>query len=178
MLATRDIPLLVMPRMRRLVEENLPWRDLVDRRNITPVTLAADRPYQLDEYLTIEPIPVPHRDEHSETVAFRIVGPEHSLLFLPDIDSWEDLDATGRSIEDFIASVDVALLDGTFLDGEELGGRNMAAIPHPTIRYTLDRLAALPQAEQEKVRFIHLNHTNRAESLDLPVVREGEIYPL
>ena len=38
----------------------------------------------------------------------------------------------------------------------------MADIPHPFIVESLRRFAPLPEKEREKVRFIHLNHTNPA----------------
>lgn len=175
MLDVRRLPVMVMPKMRRFLEENLPWSDLIARENILPVTLLADHPHQLNERITIEPIPVPHRDEHSETVAFRVRGPERSLLFLPDIDSWEDLDRQGRSIEEMIASVDHAWIDGTFLEEGELPERSLSEVPHPTITESMARFSSLPPSERAKIGFIHLNHTNRAETArpDLPVVAEG-----
>ena len=39
--------------------------------------------------LTFLPLPVPHRDELSDTHAFVIRGPRRSLLHLPDHDEWE-----------------------------------------------------------------------------------------
>jgi pyrroloquinoline quinone biosynthesis protein B len=99
---------------------------------------------------------VPHRDEYSETVAWRITGPNRSVLYLPDIDSW---DAWDVAIEDVLATVDVAYLDGTFWADGELA-RDMTEIPHPRIRDTMARLARLPASERAKVRFLHLNHTN------------------
>ena len=38
----------------------------------------------------------------------------------------------------------------------------MTGFPHPMIAATLERLAALPESERSKVRFLHLNHTNPA----------------
>ena len=102
------------------------------------------------------------RQEYSEVLGFRIDGPGRSVLFIPDIDSWDELDATGVRIEDLIAGVDVAYLDGTFFGEGELPGRSMKGIPHPPISTSLERFGALPPSERAKVRFIHLNHTNPA----------------
>ncbi len=178
MLNADRLPVMVMPRMERFLRENLPWSDLVARGNIVPVSLVAERPHRLNDRLTIEAIPVPHRDEHSETVAFRLTGPDRSLLFMPDIDSWEDLDATGLTIEELVASVDVALLDGTFRSAEELPGGSIAEIPHPLISRSVERFARLPENERRKIRFIHLNHSNPAERMGDPVAREGERFLL
>lgn len=108
---------------------------------------------------------VPHRDEYSDTHAIRISGPNSSLLFLPDHDDWgrtlEKVDED--SIRDWLASLGVgyALLDGTFWDGNELGGRDMSQIPHPTISDTLSRIGERQGGDPE-IAFIHLNHTNPA----------------
>ena len=48
-----------------------------------------------------------------------------------------------------------------FADGE-LRGRDMSKIPHPFITESMERFAELPKAERNKVRFLHLNHTNPA----------------
>lgn len=151
------VPVYAMPRMKAFLERNGPWRQLVELGNIELRPIAADQLLALNERLSITPLLVPHRDEFSETVGFRIQGPSRWVLYIPDIDKWERWD---RSIEEEIARVDVALLDGTFFSGDELGGRDMSEIPHPSVRETMKRLASLPPAERAKVRFIHLNHTN------------------
>jgi pyrroloquinoline quinone biosynthesis protein B len=81
---------------------------------------------------------------------------------MPDIDSWRELDELGTRIEDLVASVDTAYLDGTFFANGEIPGRDMSGFPHPFIADSLARFAALPEKERAKIRFIHLNHTNPA----------------
>ena len=100
---------------------------------------------------------VPHRDEYSETVGFRIRGPSRTIIYLPDIDKWERWEL---AIEDLMADADVAYLDGTFFAAEELPGRDMSEIPHPFIVESISRFKSLPAKERNKVRFIHANHTN------------------
>ncbi len=160
MLDTTALPVLTMPRMKCFLEENLPWSLLVRRKNIVLQPLQANAPHTLNSRLALVPLPVPHRDEYSETVGFKIEGPNRSVLFIPDIDRWEDWDAWGQSIEEQIANVDVALLDGTFFDERELPGRDMTQIPHPTVKSSLQRFKDLPADERRKIRFIHLNHSN------------------
>lgn len=158
------VPVYAMPRMAEFLEHNGPWSQLVSLHNIDIRPLTADTPVALNDRITITPIPVPHRDEFSETVAFRIDGPSLSALYLPDIDKWEKWDALGRRIEDEIAKVNIAYLDATFFSGDELGGpgsgRDISQIPHPFVVESLARFAALPPEERAKIRFIHLNHTN------------------
>ena len=84
------------------------------------------------------------------------------MLFVPDIDSWDQWDAMGVRLEVELAKVDVAYLDGTFFANGEIPGRDMTGFPHPFITKTMERLGGLPEAERGKVRFIHLNHTNPA----------------
>jgi len=108
----------------------------------------------------VTPFLVPHRQEFSEVAGFRIEGPEKSALFIPDIDSWEYWDAAGVKIEDRIAEADFAFLDATFYSGDELPGRDMSKIPHPTVVHSMQRFSALDAAEKSKVHFIHMNHTN------------------
>lgn len=166
--ATR-VPVYAMPRMRSFLERNGPWRQLVELGNVELRPLAAETPVALNERIRVTPLVVPHRDEYSETVGFRINGPGRSILYIPDIDKWERWE---QSIEEEVKRVDVALLDGTFFSGDELGGRDMAEIPHPSVRESMERLSNLPPAERGKVRFIHLNHTNPLLDVDGEAMRE------
>lgn len=159
-LGTRAVPVYTMPRMDAFLRANGPWDLLVRLGNVELRRLAHGVPMHLGARLTATPLLVPHRDEYSETVAFRIAGPRRTLLWLPDIDKWERWDAQGTRLEDVIAGVDVAYLDGTFFADGEVPGRSMAEIPHPFVRETIARLARLPPAERAKVRFVHLNRTN------------------
>lgn len=161
-MGARGVKVWVMPRMRTFLESNGPWSQLVSQGNIALAPLRAGEPVELKAGLTATPIEVPHRQEFSEVVGFRIAGPNRRVLFIPDIDSWEQWDALGTRLEDELRAVDIAYLDGTFYSGDELPGRDMALVPHPLITHTMDRLASLPPAERAKVRFIHLNHTNPA----------------
>jgi pyrroloquinoline quinone biosynthesis protein B len=148
--------------MEEFLRSNGPWDQLVRYGNVELRSLADGTPVRLGERLTVTPFLVPHRQEYSEVVGFRIDGPHRSVLYVPDIDSWEAWDAAGSRIEDRIAQVDVAWLDGTFFANGEIPGRDMTGFPHPFIRHTIERLASLPPEERAKVRFLHLNHTNPA----------------
>jgi pyrroloquinoline quinone biosynthesis protein B len=158
-MGARGVRVWAMPRMRAFLAANGPWSQLVQLRNIELLPLAADSAVSLGDSLTVTPFLVPHRDEFSETVGFRIAGPRGSAAFLPDIDKWERWD---RRIEDLVQGAQVAYLDGTFFDGAELPGRDMREIPHPFIVESLDRFAPLPPEVRARVRFLHLNHTNPA----------------
>jgi pyrroloquinoline quinone biosynthesis protein B len=165
-MGARDVPVFAMPRMVEYLRTNGPWDQLVRYKNITLKPLAAGTPVRLNERVTIEPVVVPHRQEYSEVVGYRITGPDRAVLFISDIDSWREWDEMGTRIEDAVAGVDVAYLDGTFFADGEIPGRDMSAFPHPFIAHTMERFGSLPAEERGKVRFIHFNHTNPAVNAD------------
>jgi pyrroloquinoline quinone biosynthesis protein B len=184
-IGAKGVPVYAMPRMRDFLVNNGPWSQLVKLENIALKPLKTGVPVQLATHLQVIPIMVPHRQEFSEVVGFRIEGPGRKVLFIPDIDSWEQWDAAGTRIEDEIARVDVAYLDATFFANGEIPGRDMSGFPHPFIRHSIARFAKLPAKEKAKVRFIHLNHTNKAlwpgtaergelEAAGFRVAEEGE----
>lgn len=145
-----------MRRMREFLESNGPWSQLVELNNIR---LRPLRNFQTEPLgvIRVTPLLVPHRDEYSETVGFIILGPSRSALFIPDINKWELWE---RDILEQIRNVDYALLDATFFDGDELPGRDMSEIPHPFVVESMALFDSLPAAEQEKIYFIHMNHSN------------------
>ncbi len=154
---TRDVPVYAMPRMRDFLASNGPWEQLVRYRNIKLIGLEDGREVTLGDTLTVTPFLVPHRDEYSETVGYRIDGPNRSAVFIPDIDKWAHWDT---DIRDVVRSVDYALLDAAFYADGELAGRDMSAIPHPYVVESMALLDKLTSDEKSRVIFIHMNHTN------------------
>ena len=150
------------PKLLGFLGSNGPWSLLFRAGHAKGNALAPGATTTLTETLSVSAIQVPHRDEFSDTVAFRIEGPSHALLYLPDIDKWERWET---SLESVLESVDFALIDGTFYGPGELPGRDMAEVPHPFIVETMERLAPLAAAERAKVYFTHLNHSNPAAAL-------------
>jgi pyrroloquinoline quinone biosynthesis protein B len=152
-MAARSLPLYGTPRLNAFLRAHAPWRQLVDQSNIALRELAPDEWRPLTPELAVRPTRVPHRGEWSDTVAFVVRGPRRQLLYLPDIDGWEQWNCR---VEDVAANVDVALLDGSFFSADELPTRVVAEIGHPLVTDTATRLKGLPT----DIRFIHLNHTN------------------
>lgn len=170
----RRLPVYAMPRMAAFLRENAPWNQLVTLQNIELRPLNNGQPVQLDVDLTVTPFLVPHRSEYTETVGFLVQGPRARLLYLPDIDGW---DQWSENLEDMLRQVDVAYLDGTFFSAAELPpGRRLDEIPHPLMIDTLHRIRHLPPAVRQRVRFIHFNHTNPA--LHAPTFVRRAIDPL
>ncbi|MEZ5965080.1 MAG: MBL fold metallo-hydrolase [Planctomycetota bacterium] len=155
--ATRGLPVWVSTRMATFLRSNGPWRQLVDLGQIDLREFAPGARFAPLAGLEVEAIPVPHRDEFSDTMAFKLRGPRGSVLFLPDVDAWE---RHAGLLERLLEGVDVAYLDGTFFDGRELPERLRAEIPHPPMVDTMRRLRAFAAAHPGAVRFLHLNHTN------------------
>jgi pyrroloquinoline quinone biosynthesis protein B len=145
------------PRLLNFLRTHGPWSLLFEAQHLVGQSLAPGERVQLAPDLCVTALAVPHRDEFSDTVAFRIDGPARSMLFLPDVDKWERWE---RSVEQEIAQVDYALLDGTFYSGDEIPGRDMDEIPHPFILESMQRFAHLDGEQRAKVFFTHLNHSN------------------
>ena len=158
-MGAKNFLIYAMPRMRKFLETNGPWDQLVSLNNIKITEIRKQKEIKLSDRLFIEPILVPHRDEYSETVGYQIMGPNKSLLFIPDIDKWEKWN---QDIVLKIKHVDFALLDGTFYSEDELPNRNMAEIPHPFIVESMNLLSSLSTPNRNKIFFIHLNHSNPA----------------
>ncbi|MCI0589949.1 MAG: MBL fold metallo-hydrolase [Planctomycetes bacterium] len=183
--AADRLPVWCTPSMAAFLRSNGPWSLLVSEGHVELRETPPSTTVELTPRLRATPIPVPHRREFSDCVAWRIEGPGRALLYLPDIDGWDDLPG---GLPGILGGVDVALLDGTFFDpASELPGRDPSKVPHPPIPDTLRRLAALPG--RREVRFTHLNHTNpanvpgsaesrRVEAGGARVARAGERFAL
>lgn len=156
-MGTKEAPVYAMPKMTKFLKENGPWEQLVSLKNIELRALAADSSVTLSDQISITPYIVPHRDEYSETVGYKISGPNSSVLFIPDINKWELWE---RDILEEIKNVDLAFIDGSFYQNGELPNRDMSEIPHPFIEESLQLFSELSAEDKGKIHFIHFNHTN------------------
>jgi pyrroloquinoline quinone biosynthesis protein B len=164
--SARAIPVYCTPSMASFLRENAPWRLLVEAGHVELLEVRPGETADLTPRLRAMAVAVPHRRELSDTVAWRLLGPSKTLLYLPDLDAWKDVEGGAAALFD---GIDVALLDGTFFDPRsELPGREPALVPHPPIPQTLSLLATL--AHPPRAIFVHLNHSNPA--LD-PASREA-----
>ncbi|WBX75832.1 MBL fold metallo-hydrolase [Tenacibaculum ovolyticum] len=153
----KSVNVFAMPKMKEYLETNGPWDQLVARKNIVLTAIKNEQTISLTSKLKVTPILVPHRDEYSETVGYKIEGPNKSALFIPDIDKWNKWN---KDIIAEIKKVDYAFLDATFYSGKELNNRDISQIPHPFIIESLDQFKKLDMQQRNKVIFIHFNHTN------------------
>jgi len=156
-MGAKAVKVWAMPLMKEFLTNNGPWSQLVKLRNIELMNLKKDSTVKLSAGISVTPFIVPHRDEYSETVGYRITTARHSLVFIPDIDKWSKWTT---SITELVKQNDFLLLDGTFYQEGEIAGRNMAEVPHPFIRESMELFKDLSQSDKKKVCFIHFNHTN------------------
>ena len=151
------IPVYAMTRMKGFLMMNGPWSQLMKMSNIRFNNINNERTIRLSKQFKITPFLVPHRDEFSETVGYKIKGPLKSALFIPDIDKWGKWN---KDIVEEIKKVDYAFIDGTFYNEKEINNRDISQIPHPFVIESMEMFKDFSKTEKAKVYFIHLNHTN------------------
>lgn len=169
---TNKLPLFAGPKMKQLLETEAPWRQLTDLNNIKIKTINDEHEEKITNLVSVKAVEVPHRNEFSETFSFWISGPENKVLYIPDIDHWDDWEL---NIDGLCKEADICLLDGTFFSHEEVShlGRNFREIPHPTMVETMDRLQHL--INETTIFFTHFNHSNpvlNANSIEHKQVEE------
>ena len=167
---TRDLPVHASASMISFLRSNAPWDQLVALGNISPVELRPDEAIDLSDGVAIRAFPVPHRDEYTDTVGYRITGPERTVMYVPDTDPWR---SWSPSLIEALEGVDVALLDGAFWSADELPGRDVEDIRHPLVIDSMRLLRDRVKAGLD-VRFTHLNHSNPLLDRDSEELRELE----
>lgn len=183
---TSGLPVLTTPRMAEFLRANGPWSQLVGMQNIRLQELAPDQIYSPGDQVVITAIQAPHRDEYADTLGFLISGPDRTIFYLPDTDSWA---AWTPPVTELLENVDIALIDGTFFSADELPGRRVEEIGHPLIEQSMDLLQGLVDDDGLQVYFTHLNHSNpvldpdgqtrrRIESRGFHVLDEGQEFSL
>ncbi|MBL4605028.1 MAG: pyrroloquinoline quinone biosynthesis protein PqqB [Flavobacteriaceae bacterium] len=170
-LGKKDIKVYVMPKMKEFLTTNGPWSQLVDLQNIVFSDLQKDSTIRLSSSLKVTPFLVPHRDEFSETVGYKIEGPKKTALFIPDINKWH---LWKKSIVEEVKKVDYAFLDATFFKNGEIN-RPMSEVPHPFIEETVHLFKNEALETKNKVFFIHFNHTNPALQINSKERKELEV---
>lgn len=129
--------------------------------------------------LMIQPVPVPHRSEIGDTLAFRIEGPGRTLFYAPD------LDTLGPEVISQIRAADIVLLDGTFFRPGELHRSDADTVRHPAITDVISAVRDL----DARIEFIHMNHTNpvldpesrerkAVEAVGMRIAAEGDVIEL
>jgi len=159
----KEIPVHVMPKMKDFIIHNTLLNQLVKNNNIKLSLISENVEVNINNNFIIRAFNVPHRNELSETVGYRINGKQKSAIYIPDIDSWRGFE---ENLFKLINKNDILFLDGTFYKKSEITKRDISKIPHPEIIDTMKILSGLSDDAKKKIHFIHLNHTNDA-------IREG-----
>jgi len=160
--------------MGRFLRTNRPWSHMIARREVSLRTLQPGEPLRFDG-LEIHAFLTPHRGEDTDTIGLEIKGPKRRVVYVSDADVFPP------PLADRIGEADIALIDGTFYDRDELPHREILEVRHPFVVESSKRFADA----QGEVIFIHLNHSNALLSAHPPtlpegfrVAREGEVFPL
>ena len=138
--------------MLKFLKANAPWSQINKQGNIKLNPLKNKTSTVLNNRINVTPFLVPHRDELTETVGFKITGPNKTVVFIPDVDIWNE------NIIKIVRAADVALIDGTFFNENELSDRDLNEVRHPLIEESVNLFNQHPQ--KDKIHFIHFNHTN------------------
>ena len=157
-----NIPVYVMPYMKKFLLESPFLASLIESNVIKIKSIEECKIIDVGPF-GIEAFNVPHRNELSETVGFRVSGDSKSIIYLPDIDSWEGWEGKLLTL---VSENDYLLIDGTYYDKNEIKSRNIDKIPHPEIRHSLEILSSLDKKERKKIYFTHFNHTNTVIQLN------------
>ncbi|SET57988.1 pyrroloquinoline quinone biosynthesis protein B [Oceanobacillus limi] len=168
---TTKIPVYTGKKMKQLLEEHAPWSQLSKLENIKVLEVSSEDSISLSKLVSITPVEVPHRNEFTETFGYWIKGPTYKVLYIPDIDRWEEWNV---DIYDACQDADIIILDGTFHSEKDLNhiSRNFHEIPHPLMTDTMDKLSGL--VDKKRIYFTHMNHSNPALSMDKIVAGEIE----
>jgi pyrroloquinoline quinone biosynthesis protein B len=156
-IGAKNVPVYVLPKLHSYLGTNGPWSQLVSLQNIALQPLQDGAAVIPANGISITAFTVPHRDEYSETVGFRICAPHKSYLFIPDINKWEKWN---KQIINEVKAVDIAFIDATFYNENELPGKRMNEVPHPFVIETMQLFDTVDMQTRNKIHFIHLNHTN------------------
>lgn len=152
-----NVKVYALPKMKKYLETNGPWSQLVTLKNINLMDCQADQEIELNNSISVNAFAVPHRDEYSETAGFKIETGNTKYLFIPDINKWELWE---RSIVEEVKQVDYAFLDASFFEDGEIPNRSIKDIPHPFVVETMQLFADESKKVKSKVHLIHFNHTN------------------
>ena len=154
----KDVPVYVMPKMKNFLIENNLFSQLINN-NIILKEIKNNLFINLNSQIKIAPFFVPHRNELSETVGYKIITENQSVVYIPDIDSWHEWNVNPI---DLVKDNDIVLIDGTFFSKKEVYHRDINEIPHPSISESMKLFKKMDNKDKSKIYFTHLNHTNNA----------------
>ncbi|MFB6192720.1 MAG: MBL fold metallo-hydrolase [Candidatus Nanohaloarchaea archaeon] len=144
-----DLPVYVTDKTREYIERNDPYRLLVDRGNIDLKSFNDGESLDI-QGAEIEAHEAEHNRLNTDTTSFMIEGPEKKLFYMSDIHTWTE--KTLKSVRE----ADIAIVDGTFWNEEEID--RYEEVAHPVMKETMHKA----EDWDTDIYFTHLNHTNPA----------------
>ena len=132
------------------LRKNLIYKRLVNRGNMQLREVQEGEELDFFDDALIMPFVVPHRADGILTFGYRITQGKHSIVYIPDMDTLT------RDIKKMVKGSEIAILDGTFFDRNELPGRDMSEISHPLMEDTIRSLGEM----DTRIIFTHINHSN------------------
>ena len=147
-----DIDVLAPPGVCGFMENNMPFKELILRKNILLNSITPGQEISIFEDCSIAPFQVPHRPDAITTYAYLIKRNkgQETILYMPDTDE------INEEIVDLAGKCDIAIIDGTFFSREEISTRDINEIPHPFIQDSIKLFTKMGT----RVIFTHINHTN------------------
>lgn len=161
-MSAQQLPVHCTRSMRRFLETNRPWSHLIERGEIRLQTLDPGETLTFDG-AEINAFLSPHRSEDTDTIGVEVRGPQRALIYVSDADMFPP------ALAERIRAADVALIDGTFYDRDELPHREILEVKHPFVAESLERF----REARGEVIFIHLNHSNALLAAEPPTLPEG-----
>lgn len=143
------IPVHVTDKTANYLENNDPYRLLLDKNNID-IREFNDGDSQTVQGGKIEAREAIHTGVNTDTLSFMIYGDDKKLFYMSDIHAWTD--ETLESVKE----ADIAIIDGTFWNEEEVD--RYQEVPHPVMKETMHKT----EDWDTQIVFTHLNHTNPA----------------
>jgi pyrroloquinoline quinone biosynthesis protein B len=148
-LDAEHLPVYVTDKTRDFITSNDPYRLLADRDSISLMEFNDGDTTGLQGG-EIEAVEAQHNRLNTDTLGFMIHGENKKLFYLSDIHEWTD------KTLDKVKEADIAIVDGTFWNEEELD--RYEEVPHPVMKQTMHKT----EDWDTQVIFTHLNHTNPA----------------
>lgn len=131
------------------LRENDPYRLLIDRNNVDLNTIEDGYTQELQGG-KIEALQTRHTGVNTDSLGYMIHGDEKKLFYMSDIHAWNE-----KSLE-AVKEADIAIIDGTFWNEEEIDRYH--EVPHPVMKETMHKT----EDWDTEIVFTHLNHTNPA----------------
>ncbi|MHA1125643.1 MAG: MBL fold metallo-hydrolase [Candidatus Heimdallarchaeota archaeon] len=142
----REVMVYCSKKMEGFLKNNHPFKHLLERNNLSLSIMETNQDYPFENF-SISTFDVPHRNEYADTVGY-IINHTKKILYLPDLDVWTD------ELVTLVNSVDLALIDGSFISHDELP--RLTKVPHPPIKKTMEFF----KETNTEIYFTHFNHTN------------------